>query len=181
MVDTLDEYEKERDIKILIDLWSRLVHLATVRLKLFLTSRSDLHVQLGFKSISAASHQDIVLQDAVPQIITRHDILIFLKDAFRKIRDSYNLDSSLETPLDQDWPGDDRLQALADIAVPLFIIAATVYRFIGDSEWDPRERLETFLQSPSFKKSEQMAQTYLPVVTQLSARLNNSDNKDKLY
>lgn len=65
VVDALDECEKERDIKAIIDLWSLLVHSPTVRLKLFLTSRPDLPLQLGFKNISTAIHQDMVLQDAV--------------------------------------------------------------------------------------------------------------------
>ena len=56
VVDTLDEYKKERDIKVIIDLWSELVHSTTVRLRLFLTSRPDLPIQLGFKSISTAIH-----------------------------------------------------------------------------------------------------------------------------
>ena len=181
VVDALDECEKEQDIKAIIDLWSQLVHSTTVRLKLFLTSRPDLPIQLGFKNISTAIHEDMVLQDAVPQTTIQHDILVFLEDAFGKIRYSYNLDPLSGESLDQDWPGDRRLQALVDMAVPLFIIAATVYRFVADSEWDPRERLETILQFPSIGKLGQMAQTYLPVLTQLSARLKNSDDKDKLH
>ena len=85
------------------------------------------------------------------------------------------------TPLDGDWPGDKTLQVLVDMAVPLFIVAATVYRFVDDSDWDPRERLETILQFPGIGKLEQMAHTYLPVLTQLSARSNSSHNKDRLY
>ena len=181
VVDALDECEKERDIKAVIDLWSRLVHPATVRLKLFLTSRPELPVQLGFKNISTAIHQDMVLQDAVPQTTIQYDILIFLEDAFGKIRDSYNLDPLSGTPLDQDWPGSGRLQALVDMAVPLFIIAATVYRFVDDSDWDPRERLEKILQFPNIGESKNMAQTYLPVLAQLSARLKTSDDEDKLH
>jgi len=178
VVDALDECEKERDVKAIIDLWSRLAHLTTVRLKLFLTSRPELPIQLGFKNISTAVHQDMILQDAVPHTTIQHDILIFLEDAFGKIRNSYNLDPLSEKPLDRDWPGDKRLQALVDMAVPLFIIAATVCRFVGDSDWDPRERLETIMQFPSIGKLEQMAQTYLPVLTQLSARLKNSHDRD---
>ncbi|KAI4192154.1 MAG: hypothetical protein LQ350_008694, partial [Teloschistes chrysophthalmus] len=180
-IDALDECERERDVKVIIDLWSRLAHLTTVRLKLFLTSRPELPIQLGFKKISAAIYQDIILQDAVPHATIQHDILTFLKDAFGEIRNSYNLDPLSGTPLDRDWPGDKRLQALVDIAVPLFIIAATVCRFVGDSDWDPRERLETILQFPNIGKLEQMAQIYLPVLTQLSARVKNSHDKDKLY
>jgi len=181
IVDALDECEKERDVKVIIDLWSRLAHLTTVCLKLFLTSRPELPIQLGFRNISTAVHQDMVLQDAVPHTTIQHDILIFLEDAFGKIRNSYNLDPLPGTRLDRDWPGDKTLQALVDMAVPLFIIAATICRFVDDPDWDPRERLETILQSPSIGRSEQMAQTYLPVLTQLSARLKNSHDKDKLH
>ncbi|KAL9577423.1 MAG: hypothetical protein Q9203_007467 [Teloschistes exilis] len=129
VIDALDECEKEGDVKVIIDLWSRLAHLTTVRLKLFLTSRPELPIQLPFKKMSAAIHQDMILQDAVPHATIQYDILTFLKDAFREIRNSYNLDPPSGTPLDRDWPGDKKLQALVDMAVPLFIIAATVYRF----------------------------------------------------
>ena len=179
VVDALDECEKEQDVKVIIDLWSGLAHLTTVRLKLFLTSRPELPIQLGFKEISTAVHQDMVLQDAVPHTTIQHDILIFLKDAFEKIRNLHNRNPLLGT-LDRDWPGDERLQALVDMAVPLFIVAATVCRFVDDPDCDPREQLETILQSPSIGGSEQMEQTYLPVLTQWSARLRIS-HKDKLH
>ncbi len=181
IVDALDECEKERDVKAIIDLLSRLTHLTTIRLKLFLTSRPELPIQLGFRNISTAVHQDMVLQDAVPHTTIQHDIFIFLDDVFGKIRNSYNLDPLSRTPLDRDWPGDKRLQALVDMAVPLFVVAATVSRFVDDFDWDPRERLETILQSSSIGRSEQMAQTYLPVLTQFSARLKNSHDKEKLH
>ena len=181
VVDALDECEKERDVKTIIYLWSQLAHLTTVRLKLFLTSRPELPIQLGFKDISTAVHQDMVLQDAIPQTTIQHDILIFLKDAFGKIRNRFNRDPLSGTPLDGDWPGDKRLQVLVEMAVPLFIVAATVCRFVDDSDRDPRERLEKILQFPGIGKLEQMAQTYLPVLTQLSARFNSSHDKDWLY
>ena len=107
--------------------------------------------------------------------------MVFLEYAFGKIRESYNLDPISGTPLDQDWPGDKNLQALGDMAVPLFIIAATVFRFVDDPDCDPRERLETILQFPNIGRSQQIAQTYLPVLTQLSARLENSLDKEKLH
>ena len=142
VIDALDECGKERDMKTIIDLWSRLADFTTVRLKLLLTSRPELPIQLGFKNMSTAVHQDMVLQDAVPQTTIKHDILVFLEDEFEKIRSSYNLDPLLGGLLDQDWPRDRKLQALVDIAAPLFIIAATICCFVSDSEWDPRDRLE---------------------------------------
>ena len=181
VVDALDECEKERDVQIIINLWSRLAYLATVRVKLFLTSRPELPIQLGFKDISTTVHRDLVLQDAVPHTTIQHDIFIFLKYAVGKIRTSYNTCYLSGTPLDQDWPGDERLQALVDMAVPLFIVATTIYRFVNDPNWDPREQLESILQSSDVRNSKQMAQVYLPVLTQLSARLKDSHNTDKLY
>ncbi|KAL9582972.1 MAG: hypothetical protein Q9212_002981, partial [Teloschistes hypoglaucus] len=181
VVDALDECEKEKDVKAIIDLWSRLAHLTTVRLKLFLTSRPELPIQLGFDEISAAIHQDMVLQDAVPHATIQQDISTFLKAEFGEIRNRYSLKPLSETSLDRDWPGDKRLKSLVEMAVPLFIIAATVCRFVGDSDWDPRERLETILQFRSIGESEQMAQIYLPVLKKLSAGLKNSHDKDKLH
>ena len=102
VVDALDECEKERDIKAIIELWSRLSHITTVRIKLFLTSRPDLPIQLRFKNISVAAHRDMILEDAIPQTTIQHDILVFLKDALGNIRRHYNLDPLLGKPLDQD-------------------------------------------------------------------------------
>lgn len=75
----------------------------------------------------------------------QHDILTFLIYAFTKIRKDYNRNPLLDTPLDNDWPGDKLLQELTNMAVPLFIVAAIIYRFVHDPDWDPRERLETVL------------------------------------
>lgn len=55
-VDTLDECEKQVDIKTILDLWSRLPYITTIRLKLFLTSRPDLPIRLRFKSMSIDSY-----------------------------------------------------------------------------------------------------------------------------
>lgn len=182
VVDALDECGKAQDIKTIISLWSRLAHLTTVCLKLFLTSRPDLPIQLGFKNISTDLYQDIILQDAVPQTTIQHDIRVFLEHAFRNIRDRCNQEDSLSgTDLNEDWPGDGKFQVLIDMAVPLFIVAATVYRFVNEPDWDPEERLDTILQSAGVAQLEQIAQTYRPVLVQLSARAKSSSDKDRLY
>lgn len=181
VVDALDECEKEGDIKAILDLWSRLPQITTIRLKLFLTSRPDLPIQLGFKNMSVDAHQDMILHDEVPRTTIQHDISAFLKDAFSKIRKEYNDDPPSGTPLSHTWPGDSVLQALVDMAVPLFIVAATVCRFVGDSNWDAEERLKTVLQYQTEGYLEQMEKTYLPVLTQLPATLSNVGDKDRLY
>jgi len=181
IVDALNECEKERNVKAIIDLWSRLIHLITIRLKLFLTSRSELSIQLEFRNISTVVHQNMILQNAVSHTTIQHDIFIFLNDVFKKICNFYNLNLLSRTLLDRDWLDDKRLQALIDMTVSLFVIAAIVSRFVDDFDWDSRERLETILQSSSIERSEQMTQTYLSVLTQFSARLKNSHDKKKLH
>jgi hypothetical protein len=181
VVDALDECEKERDIKTIIDLWSRLPEITTVCLRLFLTSRPDLPIQLGFRNISAAAHRDMILQDEVPQTTIQHDIFVFLKDKFENVRKQYRLDPLLGKALGQDWPGDKILHALVKMAVPLFIVAATICRFVDDAHWNPQERLELILRFPGIGEMEKMEQTYLPVLTQLPATLTNSRDTDRLY
>jgi hypothetical protein len=69
VVDALDECEKQRDIKVILELWSRLPQIATVRLKLFLTSRPELPILQNFRKISTDTHRDMILHDEaeVPQ------------------------------------------------------------------------------------------------------------------
>jgi hypothetical protein len=66
------------------------------------------------------------------------------------------------------------------MAVPLFIVAATVRRFVGESNWDPQKRLETILQFPSIREMQQMEQTYLSVLMQLSTTPTDSRDTDRM-
>lgn len=189
VVDALDECEKESDIKTILDLWSLIPQIMTNRLRLFLTSRPELPIRLGFKNMSVnayqdmslEAYQDIILYDAVPRTTIQHDISTFLKDAFSKFRKNYNADPPSGTLLDHNWPGDRVLEAVVDMAVPLFIVAATLYRFVSDVNYDPKEQLDTILKFHGTGQLEQMEQTYLPVLTQLSATFNSSRDKEKLY
>lgn len=144
VVDALDECEKEEDIKAILQLWSRLPQITTVDIRLFLTSRPELPIRLGFKDMSANVHQDMLLRD-VPQNTVQQDILVFLKDEFSKIRRSYNAELPSGTPLYDDWPGDTVLQTLAERAVPLFIVGATICRFVGNPLEDAIDQLERLL------------------------------------
>jgi hypothetical protein len=181
VVDALDECEQERDIRAILDLWSRLPQITTIRLRLFLTSRPDLPIRLGFKSMSVNAHQDMILHDEVPRTTIQQVISTFLKDEFSKIREVYNNELPSSTALKPDWPGDKVIQALAEMAVPLFIVAATICRFVGDLNWDPRTRLEKILDLQGMGAMSQMERTYLPVLQQLSATLNDPHDAESLY
>jgi hypothetical protein len=189
VIDALDECDKEDDIKAILDLWSRIPHITTIHLKVFLTSRPELPIRLRFKSMSATAYQnmsvdayqDILLYDAVLQTTIQHDISTFLNHAFSKFRSDFNDDPPSGIPLDHDWPGDKVLAVLVNMAVPLFIVAATLYRFVSDDNYDPKEQLEIILNFRGAGQLEQMEQTYLPVLNQLSTEFRKSHNRDKLY
>ncbi|MCJ1462809.1 hypothetical protein MMC07_001412 [Pseudocyphellaria aurata] len=181
VVDALDECENARDIKVILGLWSRLTHISTVCLKLFLTSRPDLPVQLAFSNMSVNAHYDLIILDEVPRTTSQHDISIFLKDEFSKIRKRYNDRPPSRAKLNPDWPGDKVIWALVDMAVPLFIVAATVCRFVGDHNFIPEQRLEEILRFQKMDQLGQLERTYLPVLTQLPATLSNTGDKERFY
>jgi hypothetical protein len=57
VIDALDECERDGDIRNILHLLARFQSVATVRLRVFVTSRPELPVRLGFKSISGESYQ----------------------------------------------------------------------------------------------------------------------------
>ena len=90
VVDALDECENEDDIRTVLQLWSRLPVNNTVRLRLFLTSRPELVIRLGFKKMSVDSYHDLILHE-IPRPIVQRDILTFLIDTLAEVRKDHNL------------------------------------------------------------------------------------------
>jgi hypothetical protein len=129
------------------------------------TSRPELPIRLGFKKIPDGTYTDLILHE-VPRPTIEHDIILFLEYRLGEIREQHLLPT--------DWPGRDRIQALADMAIPLFIFAATVCRYISKGS-DPEVYLNKVLE---YQKStfSQLDQTYLPILNQL---LDDQEEEDK--
>jgi hypothetical protein len=178
VIDALDECEKEGHIRNILVLLAQTQRLTTVRMRIFLTSRPELPIRLGFKKMSSGLHQDVVLQDMPPATI-EHDIWAFLKGELARIKDDYNCSHHPDSWLAQDWPGESQIGALTEMAVPLFIFAATVSRFIGDSRWNPQDRLSTVLKYRAASQASKFDKTYLPILDQLTTGLTRIE-KDSL-
>ena len=133
VIDALDECEQERHIKTILHLLSRSRDLKGVSLRIFVTSRPELPIRLGFQQMDGDTHQDVALHK-IPALIIEHDLRAFLKDELARIQKDHSLPST--------WPNQEDLQTLINMARPLFIFAATVCRFIGDRDWDPRYRAQ---------------------------------------
>ncbi|KAJ9653656.1 hypothetical protein H2198_007167 [Neophaeococcomyces mojaviensis] len=178
VVDALDECDNEDDIRTVLQLWSRLPRVSGVRLRLFLTSRPELVIRLGFRKMSIEIHQDVVLHD-VPQPIIQHDILAFLTDALADIRKEYNLEP-MGDPLADDWPGSELLEKLTSLAIPLFIVAATIVRYVAERR-QPRQRLQTLLQSRVRPYTSRLGCIYQPVLQAMTSSTNSEQERAQIH
>jgi hypothetical protein len=68
------------------------------------------------------------------------------------------------------------METLVQVAIPLFIFAATICRFLGDLKWSPTVRLDEFLRDPATRSASEMNRTYLPILNQLLTHPNETDS-----
>lgn len=165
VIDALDECEKNEDIRTILKLVPQVQDSASIRLKVFLTSRPELHIRQEFQLNH--QHEDLVL-DKRPKEEIEHDIQLYLEDSLSKI----SKDNSLPT----DWPGTDAKKKLTGMSVPLFIFAATLCRFVGDGIQSPEDRLDTIMRQREV--SGQMESIYQPVLEQLLNPKDKNESKD---
>jgi hypothetical protein len=98
-----------------------------------------------------------------------HDLRVFLEHELSEIRESHNIST--------EWPAQHQVLSLVEMAVPLFIYAATVCLFIGTKGSNPRKNLSKVLEYGKSTFS-QLERTYLPVLDQLFDAQEN-DQKDE--
>lgn len=166
VIDALDECESDEDIQTLL----KLLPEVSKHVRFFVTSRPETPVRFGFSRIDRNDHQDVILQN-MPEEWIRRDITLFLEDRFSKIRE--------DRSLPPDWPGDNRIQDIVTLAVPLFIFAATVCRFVGDTNWRPERRLAKFFKDPALTSAtSKMDRTYRPILNQLTADQDGNDSEE---
>jgi hypothetical protein len=168
VVDALDECDGDSDIRLILQLLPQLQNLAATRLRVFLTSRPDLPIRLGFLKIADDDHRDFVLHD-IPLEVIKHDISLFFDCRLTDIR--------TERFLPSDWSGDEALQKLVALSVPLFIFAATICRIFEEPDWDPRNSLTEILTRQNDQSK--LDRTYLPVLDRLLGK-QHEKQKEKL-
>ncbi|KAI3584116.1 hypothetical protein IWW34DRAFT_649644 [Fusarium oxysporum f. sp. albedinis] len=165
VVDALDECAGDSDIKLLLDLLSHNLSTGYLRTRVLITSRPELPVRLGFRSIDGAYH-DLELHK-ISQSIIELDISVFLHHEFANIRKNFNEVAEEELKLPEHWPGEARLMKLTIVASPLFIFAATICRFISDScLGSPDELLQRTLRFTDGAHTSKLGMTYSPVLEQ---------------
>ncbi|KAL7796140.1 hypothetical protein V8C37DRAFT_23337 [Trichoderma ceciliae] len=176
VIDALDECEPEDEVRLIIHLFG---HAKNLGLRVFVTSRPELPIRFGFSEIKG-KYQDVILHE-IPEPIIKHDLSVFLKHELGKIRDKYNITVQEHRQLDEDWPCQSSIDALVKMAIPLFIFAATVCRFLADRRCgNPDERLRKVLTYRTKSQEDKLNATYLPVLDQTIAGLSPRDQNEVL-
>jgi hypothetical protein len=136
VVDALDECDDNRNIGIILRLFADTQSLKLAQLRVFLTSRPEIPIRYGFSRMSDSEHKDVILHNISRSIID-HDISVFLRDSLRVV--------THERFLDTEWPGEEAIRCMVQIACGLFIWAATATKFIREGGQFAARRLHLIL------------------------------------
>ncbi|OPB36242.1 wd40 protein [Trichoderma guizhouense] len=170
VVDALDECDNDKDIQVILDLIPQLQASGSIHFRVFITSRPDLPIRLGFKDMEDHDYQDLILHQ-IPEADIEHDIRFFLEHRLSEIR--------ISRMLPQEWPGEANINTLTAISIPLFIFAATMCRVFEDNNLDPQECLDEYLKYEA--EEYQLDAIYIPVLNRISSQYSGtSRRKDQL-
>ncbi|GFF53087.1 NACHT and WD40 domain protein [Aspergillus udagawae] len=165
VIDALDECEVDNDMRLILQLLPRLQKSNSVRFRIFIASRPELPIRLGFSKIAPHDYEVLCL-DKIPEHVIERDISLFLKHRLSDIR--------TERCLPVNWPKDADIHRLTALSSPLFIFAATACRLLEDPHWDPVESLAEILTYRN--NGPNLDGIYLPVLNRL---LNGQSEKQR--
>jgi len=173
VIDALDECDNSESIRTTLLLLSKVEEITSIRLRIFVTSRPELPVEVGFQNMSGDLHHDVQLEVA-QEVSIEHDIRVFYEHQFSEIRKSSSLQ---DDELPADWPGEQSTRVLVVQAMPLFIFAFTVSRYISAN---PRRNLATMLPQSRDKSLTGLKGTYLPILDQVVASEGDGEQKNRI-
>ncbi|KAK6499942.1 hypothetical protein TWF481_010298 [Arthrobotrys musiformis] len=157
VIDALDECKEGDDITFVLRLLTQLERLEGARIRIFLTSRPELPIRLGFRELPRYTYQSFTLQN-IPQAVIKYDISLFLQAQLAQIGQNSGFGS--------DWPGKETINRLTQISVPLFACAAAICRFVGSPGLSPELRLRGLSKELDTGKVPGMKEIYLPLMSE---------------
>jgi hypothetical protein len=170
VIDALDECDSKDSLPLVLRLLTKVKELKIVQVRIFITSRPETPVRLGFRKITDIAHYDLMLH-SVPQLVIEQDISTFLKHKLAQIKEYKSLE--------EDWPSEADVQRLVKKSGRLFIYAATACRFLSKSPY-PKKRLSEMLQvdSASHSSMKELDEMYRMILTNLIIEGQDADNDD---
>jgi hypothetical protein len=140
VLDALDECEADsqgREGGQLLTLLARSCSESKRSVKLLVMSRLEPTIREMFDEIQTSTPKSEVVQlHDIDRVVVREDIQRYLVHSFNEIARRVKA---------ANWPTQAQVALLLDNADVLFIYAATVVRYIGHRQFDPRKRLEQVL------------------------------------
>lgn len=173
VIDALDECDSGESIKTILVLLSRVEAITPIRLRIFVTSRPELPVELGFKGMSRDLHHDVRLEEAQETSIA-HDIRVFYDHQFSEIRKNSSLQ---DDELPAEWPGEQATRTLVYQAAPLFIFASTISRYISAN---PKRNIGAMLRQSQDRSLAGLKGIYLPILNQIVASEGDGQQKNRV-
>ena len=158
VLDALDECDDIKDVRLLLSLLGNTQKMAGLGLRVLMTSRPEIPIRFGFRSMEHIAYHEIALHN-VPRAIVDKDIQSFVTYELAQIK----TERSLADP----WPGDDKISIITSRADGLFIYAATVCRYVnGPWQVSASRRLEQVCQgsAANHKSTESLDTMYLIVL-----------------
>ncbi|KAE8376302.1 hypothetical protein BDV26DRAFT_294231 [Aspergillus bertholletiae] len=130
VLDALDECqagtrEDQDDISDILSLLGQVRELKTVRVRVLITSRPEIHMRYRLNEIPEGIRDETVykIRHLDGDEVTTDDITRLVEYRLGEIRRKFDLP--------RNWPGEERIEKLAKQADGLFIYAATVCRFLS--------------------------------------------------
>ncbi|THW33865.1 WD40 repeat-like protein [Aureobasidium pullulans] len=166
VIDALDECNDASDIRTILKLIVLFNGLRKLKLRVFVTSRPELPIRHEFQDMQDNIRHVVILHE-IPQHIIAHDIEAFFRSEFEELASTMINDDR------QDWPGDESICKLVNMAVPLFIFASTVCRFVKDPTRNPVHQLQAILKQRH--RNSKLDATYRPVLEQMCLGRDQED------
>ncbi|THW31539.1 WD40 repeat-like protein [Aureobasidium pullulans] len=166
VIDALDECNDASDIRTILKLIVLFNGLQKLKLRVFVTSRPELPIRHEFQDMQDNIRHVVILHE-IPQHTIAHDIEAFFRSEFEELA------STMRNNDRQDWPGDESICKLVNMAVPLFIFASTVCRFVKDPTRNPVHQLQAILKQRH--RNSKLDATYRPVLEQMCLGRDKED------
>ena len=158
VLDALDECDDFDDVRLLLRFFGDTERMASLGLRLLITSRPETPIRLGFHDMKHIAYHELALHD-VPRAVVDRDIERFVAHELAQIK--------AERKIPDFWPGDAKIRTITTRAEGLFIYAATVCRYVnGPRQVSASMRLEQVCQGDAMnhKSTEILDKMYLMIL-----------------
>ena len=143
LFDALDECSNQGDLFRILNLFSSLAELETIRFSIYVISRPTITIEEGMQSLmQRISVHSLCLLDPKYAEESVADIDTYLKESFAVIKNEHRFLKN------RTWPNAKDVQKVIDLSTkphPLFIYASTLVRFVKGRGTNPESRLLNWL------------------------------------